>query len=477
VTVGRYEYRKLVHGTTLHGTQVTHHDRHILDDFQLLTVANPWDNVACLGAIQMFDMRQEPLTYYHRTGPVGAMFAELTRRGKDKEHVAMVGLGTGSVSCYAQKGQRLTFYEIDPAVRRLVEKPWKVMNEKELRERGCAPVSDPEVRQLVEKLRGVTIVDQATYDEKMRAYTEELHHSQRARGRYIEELARRKAAGEPPPEGEAPKEPTPPPAVPDIGPFTYVDDARKRGAEVDFKMGDARLKLKEDTDRKYALLLVDAFSSDSIPVHLLTVEAVELYMNRLTEDGILALHISNKYISLEPVVAAIAEKHNLVARVWNDDDKDGRYGKTASSWVVLARKPEDLGERLCNPIGDLMAKYHHRFQLMDVLTREYPELRSLLEKGGGKQRETILGFLDKRIGDPQAARFASWIRKAPDMTVVYDTLMDILKRETGYGFRPLHPLKNLPPWTDDYADVMRVMMIPQLQSLRRFFGLPTLDEE
>ena len=55
-------------------------------------------------------------------------------------------------------------------------------------------------------------------------------------------------------------------------------------------MGDARLKLKEDVDRKYALLLVDAFSSDSIPIHLLTVEAVALYMDRLQEDGMLALH-------------------------------------------------------------------------------------------------------------------------------------------------------------------------------------------
>ena len=174
IVLGEYQYVRLVHGTTLHGTQVAAHERHILDDFQFLTAANPWDNLAVLGAVQNFDMRQEPLTYYHRTGPVGAMFAELTRRGKDKEHVAMVGLGSGSVSCYAQKGQRLTFYEIDPAVRRLVEKPWKVMNEKELKDRGCAPIADPDVRQLVEKLGGVTIYDQAAYEEKAaRVFTEE----------------------------------------------------------------------------------------------------------------------------------------------------------------------------------------------------------------------------------------------------------------------------------------------------------------
>jgi spermidine synthase len=374
--MGRYEYRRLVHGTTLHGTQVSHHERHVLDDFQFLTVANPLDNIAVLGATHMFDMRQEPLTYYHRTGPVGAMFSELTRRGKEKEHVAMVGLGTGSAACYAQKGQRFTFYEIDPAVKRLV-------------------------------------ADTDKY-------------------------------------------------------FTYVRDAERRGAHLDFRMGDARLKLKE-TDDKYALLLVDAFSSDSIPVHLLTVEAVGLYLDRMTDDGILALHISNKFVRLEPVVAAIAEKHGLVARVWNDD-AESRHGKTASSWVALARKPEHLGDRLCSPVSDLMVEHDYRTQLLDVLQRTYPELRSQLEKSTGKQQETILAFLDKRIGDPQAQRFAGWIRKYKSE---YATLMDILKKETDYGFRPVDMLRGVEAWTDDYADVMRVMMIKELQAVRKFFGLPT----
>ncbi len=466
---GRYEYRRLVHGTTLHGTQVSNHDRHILDDFQLLTAANPWDNIAVLGAIQRFDMRQEPLTYYHRTGPVGAMFAELTRRGKDHEHVAMVGLGTGSAACYAQKGQKLTFYEIDPAVKRLVEKPWKVMNEKELKKLGSAPITDPEVRQLVEKLGGVTIHDQASYDEKVRVHDEEMQKYQTALRQYMDEFKRRKAAGEPPPDNR-PEEPTRPPAVPEIGPFSYVDDARKRGAHIDFRMGDARLKLKE-TDDKYALLLVDAFSSDSIPVHLLTVEAVKLYLERITDDGILALHISNKYVKLEPVVAAIAKEHNLVARVWNDD-AESRHGKTASSWVALARKPEHLGERLCHPISDLMVEWHHSFNLMDVMIRTYPDLRSAIVSAPTRQQETILAYLDKRIGDPQAQRFAALIRKYRSE---YETLMTLLQRETGYGFRPLR-LQNLEPWTDDYADVMRVMMISELQAVRKFFGLPTLDD-
>jgi hypothetical protein len=384
IELGRYEYRRLVHGTTLHGTQVSKHDRHILDDFQFLTAAHPLENLAVMGAVQNFDMRQEPLTYYHRTGPVGAMFDELKRTGKDKAWVAMVGLGTGSVSCYAQKGQNLTFYEIDPAVKKLV-------------------------------------ADTDKY-------------------------------------------------------FTYVSDAEKRGAKLDFRMGDARLMLKQDTDRKYQLLLVDAFSSDSIPVHLLTNEAVALYLDRLTDDGILALHISNKFVKLEPVVAAIAKHHNLVARVWNDD-AEGRHGKTASSWVVLARKREHLGDRLCSPIADYMVvetskgpMSYTEMPLMDLINSLYPEVKPVMAKATGKQQEALLNWLDQRTSDPQAQQFARWIRK---YGTEYVSLMKILQTETGYGFRPVDLYQGVDAWTDDYADVMRVMMIPELQAVRKFFGLPT----
>ena len=378
ILLHQLKFRKLVHGTTLHGTQVAEQKRHPWDSFQLFTIANSWDNLAVGAAQEAYDARQEPLTYYHRTGPVGAMFAELSRRGKDREHVAMVGLGTGSVSCYANKGQKLTFYEIDPAVKKLV-------------------------------------ADTDKY-------------------------------------------------------FSYVADARKRGADLDFRMGDARLKLKETND-KYALLLLDAFSSDSIPVHLLTVEAVGLYLDRLADDGILALHISNKFVQLEPVVAAIAAKHNLVARVWNDNAERGmdKFGKTASSWVVLARKRENLGERLCSPIGDLLVKYGDE-KLFDVLQAMYPEMKGALDKSLTKQQEALLKWLDDRPTDPQARQFAAWVRKYGSE---YDTLMTMLHRETGYGFRPVRLLAGVDAWTDDYADVMRVMMIPELQAVRKFFGLPT----
>ncbi|MFM8274656.1 MAG: hypothetical protein ACKODX_20325, partial [Gemmata sp.] len=115
----RGQYTRLVHGTTLHGTQINENFKpHWADEFQQLTALNPWENVVIVGARQSFAPREEPLTYYHRTGPVGAMFHEVRTRqgGKDaNSHVAMVGLGTGSASCYVSRGQKLTFYEIDPA--------------------------------------------------------------------------------------------------------------------------------------------------------------------------------------------------------------------------------------------------------------------------------------------------------------------------------------------------------------------------
>jgi spermidine synthase len=71
---------------------------------------------------------------------------------------------------------------------------------------------------------------------------------------------------------------------------------------VDVVLGDARLSLTQCPDAHYDLIVLDAFNSDSIPIHLLTREALSLYLSKLTADGILAFHISNKYLNLRPVV-------------------------------------------------------------------------------------------------------------------------------------------------------------------------------
>jgi hypothetical protein len=125
--------------------------------------------------------------------------------------------------------------------------------------------------------------------------------------------------------------------------FTYVRDCR---ASCNIVLGDARLKLREAPDHTYGILVVDAFSSDSIPIHLLTREALELYFQKLTEDGVLAVHISNRHLDLQPVVANLAQQLGLVALRQYDNDADKRQvpGISTSDWVVLARQREYLGK-------------------------------------------------------------------------------------------------------------------------------------
>jgi hypothetical protein len=207
---------QLFHGTTLHGQQS-------LDPAR----------------------RDEPLTYYHRTGPIGQVFAAFS--GPDaKPRVALVGLGTGSLASYGEPGQRLTFYEIDPAVVRIARDPrW----------------------------------------------------------------------------------------------FTFLRDSRAR---IDVVLGDARLRLAEAPAGAYGLLVVDAFSSDAIPVHLITREALRLYAAKLAPRGVMAFHISNRFVDLEPVLAELARDAGLTARI-EYDGADPAVGKQGSIWVLMARAEGDFG--------------------------------------------------------------------------------------------------------------------------------------
>jgi len=129
--------------------------------------------------------------------------------------------------------------------------------------------------------------------------------------------------------------------------FSYVPDAISRGATVRIEMGDARIRMgqvrNERPGERYDLIVVDAFSSDAIPVHLLTREAFRLYFDMLNARGLLALHLSNRYLSLEPVVANLAEDAGLGGRLLRHDSSPDAEGATASIWAVLARTPEALG--------------------------------------------------------------------------------------------------------------------------------------
>ena len=90
------------------------------------------------------------------------------------------------------------------------------------------------------------------------------------------------------------------------------------------------------------MIIVDAFSSDAIPVHLLTKQAVEMYLQKLAPHGYLLIHISNRYLKLAPVVARIAEALNVSAVKQYDDVLRGYSGKTSSDWIVVAKDDADL---------------------------------------------------------------------------------------------------------------------------------------
>ena len=110
-------------------------------------------------------------------------------------------------------------------------------------------------------------------------------------------------------------------------------------------MGDARLSLEREAPENFDVLAVDAFSSDSIPVHLLTWEAMKLYFHHLKPDGILAVHISNRYLDLEPVVEGESRALGKTARTVDTDD-DASQDVFAATWVLVTSPPNDFDKTI-----------------------------------------------------------------------------------------------------------------------------------
>ena len=246
------EFNRLVHGTTLHGMELKN-SAAWLEASYLMPLGAGTELGAAAGAFAAWpDWENDPdrmaQTYYHRTGPVGAIMRDFKSRKLGNDAIAVVGLGTGSMACYVDPGHTLTFFEIDPAVRTMVES------------------------------------------------------------------------------GKS---------------FTFVNKARAAGARIDFVMGDARLEL-ERSDRKWGILFVDAFSSDSVPAHLLTKQAIKTYFDKIEGGGMVVLHVSNRYLRLEQIVYHIAAELGIEARQM-DDGRGGYVGKTAASWIALAKDEKSLG--------------------------------------------------------------------------------------------------------------------------------------
>jgi hypothetical protein len=122
--------------------------------------------------------------------------------------------------------------------------------------------------------------------------------------------------------------------------FTYMRDCPGQN---DVVLGDARLSLADAPDAEYGIIVADAFSSDAIPVHLMTREAVDLYFDKLQSDGVLLMHISNRHLELEPVLGNVAQDAGLVCRAQYDQENESTPGKFVSHWVMMSREEGALG--------------------------------------------------------------------------------------------------------------------------------------
>jgi spermidine synthase len=130
-------------------------------------------------------------------------------------------------------------------------------------------------------------------------------------------------------------------ATDENGYFTYLRDSR---AQIDIVPGDARLSMERElanrSQQPFDVLVLDAFSGDAIPVHLLTVEAFELYLRELTPDGIFAINVTNRYLDLQPVIREVAKHFGLTS---GSVHQSGGPLVKPSDWIVLARNNSVLG--------------------------------------------------------------------------------------------------------------------------------------
>ncbi len=131
--------------------------------------------------------------------------------------------------------------------------------------------------------------------------------------------------------------------------FTYLRDCP---ASLNVVLGDGRLKLADAPDGSYDVLILDAYSSDSVPVHLLDREALQLYLKKTTKRGVLLFHISNRYLDLEPVIGNLAMDAGLIALSQSDSTispAEAEDGKKPSGYIILRRSPMDLAPLQTDP--------------------------------------------------------------------------------------------------------------------------------
>lgn len=128
--------------------------------------------------------------------------------------------------------------------------------------------------------------------------------------------------------------------------FTYLQNCMNGSHTV--IEGDARLSLQNALDGQFGLIVFDAFSSDAIPVHLVTQQALDLYLSKLAPGGILVFHVSNRSLNLKPILADLAASRNLISIGFDDLKPSSLEGKDPSQWVVMARAAPEISNLSIN---------------------------------------------------------------------------------------------------------------------------------
>jgi hypothetical protein len=348
-------FHRLLHGTTLHGKQFH------------------GELVEELNARGVYP-QLEPLTYYHKTGPLGqvmeayntpptgmglfggGMVAAYGGFEAYAPTVGIIGLGTGTTAVYGRTGQHFVFYDID------------------------------------------ALVKEISWDTD----------------RY----------------------------------FTYVKDAERRGVRLELRLNDARLEIERELDpnspkykpdEKFGILVVDAFSSDAIPIHLITLQALDLYLQKMREDGLICFHISNRYLDLKPVLGNLAKERDLTCYVESDDEQ-GYAGKAASTWVVLTRKPSPEARQSGMPEW----KYLDRLMLKERWGREITEGRRMIEAAA----VGVLPAAGNGLAGPSAhlwAMYAALVGKGRTDDDLLDAPWKQVKPDPAYRV-----------WTDDFSNILSV---------------------
>lgn len=154
--------------------------------------------------------------------------------------------------------------------------------------------------------------------------------------------------------------------------FTFISDLEARGAKHELILGDARLRLEREEPQNYDVLHLDAFSGDSVPIHLLTKEAFDIYMRHLKPQGVIVVNITNKYINLAPVVGRLAQEFGMfTTRIAKSKDDLGGF---RSDYMILSRDEEFIKSH--PPVLPATAKHidvplwtDHRHNLFQIIMK------------------------------------------------------------------------------------------------------------